>query len=335
MAPRRYGKTSLVGRLLHDAAKVGWATVYVDFFGVLTLSDIAERIEAAYAEQLEGSLRAWFAGVRRALRPMLTVGGGPVPGSVGVSLDPQDEPPLLDRLALPRRLHERNGKRVLVVFDEFQDVLGAQSRADAVIRSEIQHHGDAASYVFAGSHVGMMRELFADKRRAFYGQAAPIALPPLSPEDVAEYVAARFAATGREVGTALELLLATAQGHPQRTMLLAHYLWDATAAAQTATEEIWFRAYDRAMRDIQDELRAIWGGLPGGQRRALVAIAENAGGLYATARSHGGSRGGAIASAVTALADAGEVAEDSSTATGYRVVDPLLAAWTLRGRSNA
>ena len=319
LAPRRYGKTSLVGRLLHDAAKVGWATVYVDFFGVLTLSDIAERIEAAYAEQLQGSLRTWFAGVRRALRPMLTVGG---------------EPPLLDRLALPRRLHERDGRRVLVVFDEFQDVLGAQSRADAVIRSEIQHHGDAASYVFAGSHVGMMRELFADKRRAFYGQAAPVALPPLSPEDVAEYVAERFAATGREVGAALGLLLDTAQGHPQRTMLLAHYLWDATAAGETATEETWFRAHDRAMSDIQDELRAIWGGLPGGQRRALVAIAENAGGLYATARSHGGSRGGAIASAVAALADAGEVAEDSSAATGYRVVDPLLAAWILRGRSS-
>lgn len=335
VAPRRYGKTSLVGRLLHDAAKVGWATVYVDFFGVLTLADIAKRIEAAYAEQLQGPLRTWFAGARRALRPTVAVGGGPVPGSVGVSLDPQDEPSLLERLALPRRLHERNGKRVLVVFDEFQDVLGAQSRADAVIRSEIQHHGDAASYVFAGSHVGMMRELFADKRRAFYGQAAPVALPPLSPEDVAEYVAARFAATGRDVGTALDLLLDTAQGHPQRTMLLAHYLWDATAAGEIATEETWFGAYDRAMTDIQDELRAIWGGIPGGQRRALVSIAENTGGLYATARRHGGSRGGATASAVAALADAGEVAEDPATATGYRVVDPLLAAWVLHGRSSA
>ncbi len=67
------------------------------------------------------------------------------------------EPPLVDRLALPRRLYARDGTRTLVVFDEFQDVLAVADRADAVIRSEIQHHGDAASYIFAGSHVGMMR----------------------------------------------------------------------------------------------------------------------------------------------------------------------------------
>jgi hypothetical protein len=335
VAPRRYGKTSLLGRLLHDAAKLDWAPVYVDFFGVLTLADVAERIEMAYAEQLEGGLRAWFAGIRGTLRPTLTAGGGPVPASVGVSLAAQAEPPLLDRLALPRRLHERDGRRVLVVFDEFQDVLGAQDRADAVIRSEIQHHGDAASYVFAGSHVGMMRELFADKRRAFYGQAAPVALPPLSPDDVADYVQRRFARSGREVGVALDLLLARAGGHPQRTMLLAHHLWDVTAPGETATEETWAKAYEHAMADVQDELRAVWSGLAVGQRRVLVAIAENADALYAAARSHGGSRGGAVSAAVQVLADAGEVADDPGTRTGYRVVDPLLAAWLIDGRGRS
>lgn len=178
VAPRRFGKTSLLRRALHDAEREGWAAVYVDFFGVLTLTDIAQRIERAYSEQLPGRLASWFSGVRRMLRPTVRAGGGPVPGAVEVTVDAQAEPPLLERLALPRRLHERHGQRTLVVFDEFQDVLDAQERADAIIRSEIQHHGDAASYVFSGSHLGMMRELFADRRRAFYGQAGAIELPP-------------------------------------------------------------------------------------------------------------------------------------------------------------
>jgi hypothetical protein len=131
------------------------------------------------------------------LRPTLRAGGAPVPGAVEFTVEPQAEPPLLERRALPRRLYERHERRTLVVFDEFQDVLATESQADAVIRSEIQHHGDAASYVFSGSHLGMMRELFADRRRAFYGQAAPIELPPLLPDDVAEYVADRFRRTGR------------------------------------------------------------------------------------------------------------------------------------------
>ena len=48
--------------------------VYVDFFGVLTLADVAARIERAYATELEGSLGAWFTGIRRRLRPTLRLG---------------------------------------------------------------------------------------------------------------------------------------------------------------------------------------------------------------------------------------------------------------------
>jgi hypothetical protein len=334
IAPRRYGKTSLLRRVIGEARDEGWAGVYVDFFGVLTLADVAARIEMAYAEQLEGRLASWFAGVRRRLRPALRVAAGePVSVGVEVSIDPQAEPPLLERLALPRRILERTGLRTLVVFDEFQDVLAAKQRADAVIRSEIQHQGDAASYVFAGSQLGMMRKLFADKRRALYGQATPVDLPPLPPDEVAEDLDQRFRQTERRIGVALDALLDVAQGHPQRTILLAHAVWDGTEPGSEATEETWAVAYDRVMGEVHDELRAIWTGLSTGQRRALSAVAENREGLYAAGRRHGGSRGGAVRTAVDALSDLGEVAADDTTRTGYRVVDPLLREWIIAGRS--
>jgi len=327
VAPRRFGKTSLLRRVIHDADRAGWATVYVDFFGVLTLADIAWRVERAYAEQLQGGLAAWFAGARRMLRPTFRAGGGPLPVGVEVTVDAQAEPPLLDRLALPRRLHERHGTRTLVVFDEFQDVLAATNRVDAVIRSEIQHHGDVASYIFAGSHVGMMRELFADRRRAFYGQAAPVELPPLPADELAGYIAARFQQTGRDIGLALEPLLTLGQGHPQRTMLLAHAVWELTGSGAVASEETWNAAYERAMRQVRDELRATWVALPASHRRAMTVIAENATPLYASGRHHGGSRGGSIRNATRALEDRGEIITDHGTRTGYRLTDPLLAAW--------
>jgi hypothetical protein len=333
VAPRRYGKTSLLRRALHDAERDGWAIVYVDFFGVLTVTDIAQRIERAYAEQLSGRLGSWFSGVRRMLRPTIRAGGGLVPGAVEVTVDAQAEPPLLERLALPRRLHERHGRRTLVVFDEFQDVLATQDRTDAIIRSEIQHHGDAASYVFAGSHLGMMRELFADRRRAFYGQAAPIELPPLPADEVAEHVAERFERTGRSIGSALDPLLELANGHPQRTMLLAHALWERTQPGEAADEETWAAAEDAVALDVHDELRAIWSSLKPSQRRVLAAVAENTQRLYASDRRHGGSRGGAVRSAAQTLADRGEIVRDESVPTGYRVTDPLLARWMRAGRS--
>jgi uncharacterized protein len=331
-APRRYGKTSLLRRVIAEARRAGWAAVYVDFFGVLTLADVAVRIERAYGEQLEGRLASWFAGVSRRLRPTVRVGTtDPVPAGLELSLDPQAEPPLLDRLALPARMHQRTGIRTLVVFDEFQDVLSTKQRADAVIRSEIQHHGDAASYVFAGSQLGMMRRLFADRRRALYGQAAPVDLPPLDAPDVAEYLDDRFRRTNREIGGALDPVLDVARGHPQRTMQLAHHLWNATERGATATEETWVLAYEQVMRAVADELRSIWTALSTGQRRVLSTVAENREGLYAGGRRHGGSRGAAVKSAIEALADRGEVMPDPEARTTYRVVDPLLREWILAG----
>jgi len=334
VAPRRYGKTSLLHLTIAEARAAGWNAVYVDFFGVLTLAEVAARIERAYAGQLEGKLAAWFKGVRRRLRPTIRIGRDePLPAGLELSLDPQAETPLLERLALPVKLLERTGLRTLVVFDEFQDILATRDRADATLRSEIQHHGDAASYIFAGSQMGMMRRLFADKRRALYGQAMPVELPPLEPDDVAEHLDARFRATNKELGDALDPLLDLSQGHPQRTILLAHALWEETPAGGTAGDEEWAAARARTMLAVNDELRAIWSGLSAGQRRVLSAIADGREGLYAAGRRYGGSRGGAVKSAAEALADLGEVAPDSRTGTGYRVVDPLLREWIVAGRS--
>lgn len=78
-------------------------------------------------------------------------------------------------------------------------------------------------------------------------------------------------------------------------------------------------------------------GLATGQRRALVAIAENAAPLYSrrSEREHGSSRGGGLRTAVQALVDLGEVVRDDRTVTGHRVVDPVLGYWVRAGRNDA
>jgi uncharacterized protein len=335
VAPRRYGKTSLLRRALADIEAQGLVGVYVNFFGVLTRSDVAARIESAYAEQLPRRLARWFEGIRRTLRAGVRAGGGPLPMSVELTAGDGAERGLLDWLALPRQLHAAKGVRTLIVFDEFQDVLLAGERIDAVIRSEIEHHAQAARYVFAGSHVGMMRELFASKRRAFYGQAGAVELGPLSPEDVAEYVAERFSGAGREIGDALGPLLDFCDGHPQRTMLLAHFVFERVVSGGQADASTFTQALDHVL-DVEagDELRTMWSALTAGQRRALTAIAENPGALYSHAVQArvGGTRGGSVTTALRSLIDAGEVTLDPTRATGHRVVDPLLAYWVRAGR---
>lgn len=330
--PRRYGKTSLLKGALAVADKDGFVPIYVNFLGVLTAADVAERIERAYREQLDGPLKRWFAGVVTTLRPRVKA----APGGVGIELAPGDHAPeLLDRLALPRRLQERHGRQCAIAFDEFQDAVRVGDALVGTIRSELEQHGKVAAYVFSGSHPGLMRDLFSDRRHAFFAQAKPIDLPRLAGEDLAEYIGARFEGGGRDSGETLELLLATANGHPQRAMLLAHHLYENTKSGYTATVEEWVAAFTCATRDANPEVEAAWDAWNNSERRLMAVVSQRTMPLQGRAarESYGVSKTGSNNHTIERLHRDGHIVSDQTTATGWRVVDPLLELWLANGRS--
>ena len=326
VAPREYGKTSLLNKLRERAAGEGWATVSVDFFGVTNLADVALRVESAYQQQLTGDLARWFEAARKRF-PRLRIGGGPVPASVDVDVSPA-EGGLIDRLNTPQGVLRSHGLRTLVVFDEFQDVLEAGDDADKVIRSAIQHHGEAASYVFAGSELGLMRELFGDRRRAFYRQADRVELAPLDPLPLGNYVSERFRVGGKSISAqALGALLDRARGHPRAAMLLAHELWDLADSGSEADVSVYFAAESTALEKASADLRALWRGLNSSDRDVLTKLARGEG-PYARSDDEPRVSGGTVKGALRRLEDAGELIERSGS---FVIVDPLLAELIRRG----
>ncbi len=324
--PRRFGKTSLVRALLSAVEREGAIPIEVGFLGCVTPADVAERIERAYSAQLDSRLRRWFDGIVRSLNPTITA----APAGVGVKATPQiSAPGLLDRLALPRRLHEKTGRLCVIAFDEFQEVVRISPSLPGVFRSELETHGSAAAYVFSGSHPGLMRELFSDRRHAFFAQAPPTAVGPLPPDVLAEDIVARFQDGRRDPGEGLGPLLDTAAGHPQRAMLLAHHLYERVEPGETADIEAWADALDAARREALVEIQILWDGCTSLERRALKVIAQRTiplGGKEADVR-FGLAKGSSARGAVDRLVADGQVVEDGSTRTGWRVVDPLLEAW--------
>ena len=332
VAPRRFGKTSLLRRVAGEALADGTTSVYVDFFGVVSNAEIAARIETAYVGSLQGSLARWMDGVRRSLRPSVTLGGGPVPASAQVTAN-ASKTTLEQWLALPERVHQRTKRRVLIIFDEFQDVLAADPNADAVIRSVIQHQGEFASYIFAGSHFGLMNELFANPQRAFYQQARAVALPPLPPEYTASFIAERFTDTNKDVGRALSVLLDIGAGHPQRTMLLAHDIWDLTGTQTAADEATAAAAIDTAVNSLAEEFRAVWSRMTAAERQIMAALAGGQG-PYSQAAGQTSRSGSQTKNALNALTERADVTRYVAPAGDrYTIVDPLLAEWIRRGRS--
>jgi uncharacterized protein len=324
--PRRFGKTSLLKATLGRCERHGAIVIQVDFLGCVTAANVAARIERAYSAQLDSRLRRWFDGLLRTLRPTLTA----APGGVGVSARPRiDAPGLLDRLDLPTRIHERTGRMCVVAFDEFQEVLRIDPSLPGVFRSSLEGQGDAAAYVFSGSHPGLMREMFSDRRHAFFAQARPIALGPLPADDLADFIIERFETSGRDPGETLGPLLDAAEGHPQRAMLLAHHLHERAPRGRPADLELWLEALDGARREALGEIEALWDACTDVERRVLKVIAHRTvalGGRDAE-RRFGIARGGTTKITVGRFVADGHVIADESTRTGWRIVDPFLAAW--------
>ena len=270
-APRKFGKTSLLGKVLRDGEREGLVPVLVDLYGVLSIADVTVRIERAYAAQLKGSLRSRIDAFLKSTGLGLSLGAFGV--SATLHTEPRSDPlPALHALLdLPLRLEAGGGYRALVVFDEFQDV-GKVQELDAILRSHLQYQGEVASYVFSGSEPGMMRQLFERKDRPLYGSAVPMRLERLRDEDIAPYVVRRFAESGREVGDALGPLLRTAQGHPQRAIHLAHRLWAEVGDGETAIFADWERAHAAALLELQPEFDAHWRALATSEQKALRAV---------------------------------------------------------------
>ena len=218
------------------------------------------------------------------------------------------------QLAAGYRIPEKG--TVLITVNDF----------DKLLRSHIQHQGEAASYIFCGSEPGMMRELFDVKGRPLYDQAQPLRLGRLPDAEVAAYVEERFARTKRSAAPVLDALLATARGHPQRAMLLAHRLWDEVAPGKAADEDDWQTALARTRAQVAAEFDALWRGLEANEQRALRALALFPEAPYG-ARALGAvdlKKSGAHY-AVRALLAKGELEEDESGRAVF--VDPLFELW--------
>jgi hypothetical protein len=329
-APRKYGKTTLLRHALaRGEREEGLIPVLVDLYGVLSLADVAVRIERAYAKQLKGKLRARIDELLQATGLGLSLGAFGL--SAKLQIDPRADPlPALHALLdLPLRLEEGGGYRGWIVLDEFQDVSKVKG-LDALLRSHIQFHGEVASYVFSGSEPAMMKELFERRERPLYGQATAFRLGRLRDDDVGENIVRRFRESERRVGEALNPLLQASQGHPQRAMLLAHRLWEEVPRGGAATLADWKAAHEKASAELAPEFDAHWRRFGTNEQKALRAVIAGSGSPYQTRTLERlGLSKGSTRDAIRSLVGTAEV---ELVEGKHVIVDPLFAEWisTLR-----
>lgn len=300
---------------------------------MVSIETVADRIESAYRQQLQGPVRRTAVNLIRTLRPRASVGGTGARAEVRLELEADARRRLERMLDLPRDVFGKTGLRTLVMLDEFQDVLRVGGELEGILRSRIQHHVREASYVFAGSHPGLMLRLFADRERPFFGQARALELEPLDQTALAQFIEERFETTRRDPGEALDTLLELARGHPQRAMLLAHHLWE-HAPRQAADHDTWAATLEAVDRELDEGFQRTWERLGTNESRVLAALCASDEPLFAQRTLvHFGLNKSGAEKGRDKLVQFGDVRRLPRGQA--QVIDPLLERWVRRTQSRS
>jgi uncharacterized protein len=338
-APRRYGKSSLVIRASQRALKRDLLVGYCDVMKTTT----KERFAAALArtiyadiespgEQVAERAASLFRGLR--IRPTMEID----PDDLTLRFTFQagrrasDIDDTIERLLeLPGRIAAERKRRVVIVFDEFQEIVGLDRNFPNLMRSVFQTQPEIG-HVYLGSKRHILEGIFNDKNEPFWRSAKQVELGPIAPAKFAPFIRKRFEATEKAImPEALERLLAITSGHPYATQELAYAVWQLVPRGHHAFPRDVDTALDQVLRSEHNHFARIWDEAPTAQRLLMLALAEEpADALYSAAyrARHDLPGPSSVGIALQAL-ERKEIAGRSSD--GARcLVEPFLAEWLRR-----
>jgi hypothetical protein len=272
-SPRRLGKTSLLLELLRRL-KRDVIPIYVKLYGIGSrkafAGEIAERIIATAYTRLEKAREAVYEFLKE-LRPNLVL---TPKGEIRIEVTTQISSRSLEEiLDLPERVAKKRKKRILVAFDEFQEIgLLDGVEIEKMMKARFEHHRKV-TYIFAGSKRHLLHQIFADEGRPLFKFARPMELGNIPRKDFAGFIAHKFKEGGGRIGAkVVGDILELTDGHPYFTQQLCHELWFITRDVKDRKPVE--KAIDNILAHYGVEYERTWDGLPGAQRNLLLGLAK-------------------------------------------------------------
>lgn len=276
---RRMGKTSLVRLVLDRLPKRSYLGVYVDLWPTDGEPSFVAALARALAEAMGPSPDKILAAARTffgRLAPSLTLDSeGKTVVSFGVQGGAKVGPALDEVLAAPGRIAKEGRRKVVIVLDEFQQIMEYGSDLlERRLRSAIQHQSDV-SFIFLGSRKHLIQKMFLDGSRPLYRSAGHYPLGTIGFDDWLPFIWERFHNARRKISDEqIAEIVRLTDGHPFYTQHLCHALWEIADAGRTIAEPLIGQALDTLLAREAYAYTTLWESLTGNQRRFLEGLAR-------------------------------------------------------------
>jgi len=280
-APRRFGKTSLILEVKRRLEAESIAVAYLDCMLVPSRARLADRLASVYLQAFKNPAERaedWVVQHLRAFRVRPTLSfddrGHTQLTFEGASAGSPNLDALLEQLfSEPETIARERKGRLVVILDEFQDLMELGPTLLRMLRAVIQHQ-QHVSYAFLGSRQALLRKAVHERSAPLLKIARPYPLGPLPKEEFAAFLTARFEGSGRPVPrAAVEALIDFTRGHPNDTQEAAHFLWE-VARLPLSADELVSTAIDRVLDAEAAQMTVLWHDSAPAQRNLLTALVE-------------------------------------------------------------
>ena len=203
ISPRRWGKTSLVKKVLTDINDDRFITVFVDVFRCKSEYEFYRNFATCVIKQTSSKLDEWVEMAKlflSGITPKFSFGSDPLNDfSLSFEWNERDDSEE-EILSLPQKIAGKKGKKVIVCLDEFQQIAEFPSSVgfQKKLRSVWQHQQDV-TYCMFGSKKHLMENFFSNKSMPFFKFGDMMFLRKIDITEWVPFICSNFRKTGKTI----------------------------------------------------------------------------------------------------------------------------------------
>jgi hypothetical protein len=281
---RRYGKTSLVRTVLDKLPNKGCVCSYVDLWPTDSEATFVTAVAKAITESTSTSVDKLLETAKRffgSLAPSVTMDEEGKPAlTFGINKQAKLGPALDEVLETPAKIAAKGKLNVVVVFDEFQQILEyGNDQVERKLRSVIQNHRHVG-YIFLGSRKHLIQKMFMDRSRPLYRAGGHYPLGPIAEEHWQPFIRKRFADAEKVISKQhVHDVCELTHGHPFYTQHLCHVLWELCEPEAEVNEKMIQNAIRVLLERENYAYTTLWESLTIAQKRFLSGLAVEPAGV--------------------------------------------------------